>query len=186
MGQRFRLQANFDISSFPADAQVVLTALKRYGMIVSDNGTSWYITGAPDSRWNLNTITQINSVIGANLEAVDTSSMQVSPDSGQAKGASVRTDVPYSPAPAFDLSLNQVMSLTLTGDVGSASVLNLVDGGTYTFLICQDANGNRQFTWPANVLGGMTINPAPGKCSAQQFVSDGALLYATSPGSSNM
>jgi hypothetical protein len=85
MGQRFRLKADFDISSYPEDAQVVLTALKRYGMILADNGSSWYLTGAPDPRWNMNTITKIKGVTGADLEAVDTSSLKVNSHSGQAR-----------------------------------------------------------------------------------------------------
>ena len=92
MGQRFRLKANFDISGFPTDAQVVLLALKKYGLILADNGSSWYITGAPDPRWNMDTISTIRKVTGNDLEAVDSSSLMVSADSGLAKGASLRTN----------------------------------------------------------------------------------------------
>ena len=52
MGLRVRLRASFPTSGFPPQARVVLEALKRYGMIVADNGSSWYITGAPDPRWS--------------------------------------------------------------------------------------------------------------------------------------
>jgi hypothetical protein len=90
MGERFRLKADFDVSTFPEDAQVVLTALKRYGMILADNGSSWYLTGAPDSRWNMDTITKIKGVTGADLEAVDTSSMRINLNSGQARPAPVK------------------------------------------------------------------------------------------------
>ena len=48
MGQRFRLKASFDISGFSPAAQVILQALKKYGMILADNGSSWYISGAPE------------------------------------------------------------------------------------------------------------------------------------------
>lgn len=185
MGTRFRLRADYDISALPGDAQVVLAALKKYGMILADNGSSWFITGAPDPRWNTDTITQINKVTGADLEAVDTSALIVSPDSGQAKGAAQRTDIPYSSAPNFDLSFNSTQSMTLTGDVSSSTLTGLADGAVYTFLICQDPNGAHAFTWPPNVFGGMTIGTTPGRCSAQSFVSDGVSLYATSPGSAN-
>lgn len=83
MGQRFRLKAAFDISSYPADVQVILSALKTYGMFVSDNGSSWYVTGIPDSRWNDETLHELSSVLGANFEAVDESSLMLDPDSGQ-------------------------------------------------------------------------------------------------------
>ena len=52
MGARFRLRAGFDISGFSAANQVILRALKKYGMILADNGSAWYLSGAPDSRWN--------------------------------------------------------------------------------------------------------------------------------------
>jgi hypothetical protein len=52
MGVRFRLLADYDISGFSATHQIILTALKKYGMVIADNGSAWYISGAPDSRWN--------------------------------------------------------------------------------------------------------------------------------------
>jgi hypothetical protein len=52
MGMRVRLKASFDISGFSPSAQVILRALKRYGMILADNGSDWYITGTADARWN--------------------------------------------------------------------------------------------------------------------------------------
>ena len=52
MGLRLRLRSSFRVSSFPYQARVILRALKRYGMIVADNGSSWYVSGAPDARWN--------------------------------------------------------------------------------------------------------------------------------------
>ncbi len=185
MGQRFRLKAGYDISGFPPDAQVVLVALKKYGLLLADNGSSWFISGAPDPRWNMDTITSIRKVTGNDLEAVDSSSLMVSKDSGQAKGAPARTVTTYSATPAFDFSFNQTVSLTLTGDVSSSTLAGFDDGAVYTFLICQDQTGSRSFTWPPNVRGGMTIGSTPNSCSAQQFVSDGATLYATSTGAVN-
>ena len=52
MGMRVRLKAGVDVSGFPADVQVILTALKTYGMMVADNGGAFFVTGAPDVRWN--------------------------------------------------------------------------------------------------------------------------------------
>lgn len=84
MGLRFRLKASFDISPFPADVQVILKALKKYGMIVADNGSSWYLSGEPDPRWNNDSLHTLHQVLGSNFEAVDESGLQVSADSGQA------------------------------------------------------------------------------------------------------
>jgi hypothetical protein len=72
MGARFRLKASFDLSRFTGQAKVVLTALKRYGMILADNGSPWYITGAPDPRWDDDDLHVLNSVSGSAFEAVQT------------------------------------------------------------------------------------------------------------------
>jgi len=85
MGQRFRLRADFDISGFSSEVQVILRALKKYGMIVADNGASWYITGAPDERWNNEQLHELHRVHGSDFEAVDVSSLMVDPDSGQVR-----------------------------------------------------------------------------------------------------
>ena len=82
MGQRFRLKASFDISPYPADVQVILTALKKYGAILADNGSAWYLTGTADSRWNDSTLHQLHLIFGSNLEAVNESSLMTDPDSG--------------------------------------------------------------------------------------------------------
>jgi hypothetical protein len=82
MGLRFRLKAEFDVTPFPADVQVILRALKKYGMFLTDNGSSWYLTGAPDPRWNDNTLRRLREVLGSNFEAVDESGLMLDPDSG--------------------------------------------------------------------------------------------------------
>jgi hypothetical protein len=86
MGQRFRLKATFDISSFPSDVQVILTALKKYGMILADNGSSWYFSGVPDERWNNDDLHEFGQIPGSAFEAVDVSSLMVDPNSGQTSG----------------------------------------------------------------------------------------------------
>ena len=70
MGLRLRLKASYDLSAYHGQALVVLRALKRYGLIVADNGSSWYITGAPDRRWSDEDLNQLKSVPGAAFEAV--------------------------------------------------------------------------------------------------------------------
>ena len=83
MGLRLRLKASVDISSFPPDIQVILTALKHYGMFVADNGPrSWDLSGSPDPRWNNNDIALLGKITGSDFEAVDESALQLSPDSG--------------------------------------------------------------------------------------------------------
>lgn len=83
MGQRFRLKANVNISSFSPEVQVILRALKKYGMIIADNGAAWYLSGAPDERWNNDDLAELSDIHGSDFEAVDVSSLMVDPDSGQ-------------------------------------------------------------------------------------------------------
>jgi hypothetical protein len=87
MGLRLRLKASVDISGFPPQDQIILTALKQYGMIVADNGSNWYLTGAPDSRWNDGVLDQLKTIPGSDFEVVDTSSLLVDPNSGQARSS---------------------------------------------------------------------------------------------------
>jgi hypothetical protein len=70
MGMRVRLRADFDISKFPASAQVILTALKKYGMIVADNGSDWFLSGAPDPRWNDDELNTLKRVKGRDFEVI--------------------------------------------------------------------------------------------------------------------
>ncbi len=70
MGMRVRLTKGYDISGFPPQAKVVLQALKTYGMIVADNGSNWYISGAPDRRWSDDELGTLKSVPGSAFEVV--------------------------------------------------------------------------------------------------------------------
>jgi len=72
MGLRVRLKASFNIGGFDPKVQVLLTALKRYGMILADNGSPWYISGVPDARWNDDAFHLLNQVRGSDFEVVDT------------------------------------------------------------------------------------------------------------------
>jgi len=70
MGMRVRLKASFDISGYPASAQVILRALKKYGMIVADNGSDWYLSGVADSRWNDDEMNSLKNLQGSDFEVV--------------------------------------------------------------------------------------------------------------------
>jgi hypothetical protein len=85
MGQRFRLKAGFDLSGFSPEVQVILRALKKYGMILADNGSSWYITGVPDERWDNDHLHELHQVPGSAFEAVTVSSLIMDSQSGQTK-----------------------------------------------------------------------------------------------------
>ncbi len=87
MGLRLRLKASVDISHFSAQNQIILRALKKYGMMVADNGSNWYISGAPDDRWNNDDLSNLKNIPGSDFEVVDTSLLQISANSGAARGA---------------------------------------------------------------------------------------------------
>jgi len=81
MGQRFRLKASFNIASFSPQTRVVLLALQQYGMILTDNGSAWYVSGAPDPGWDNNQLHELSQLQGTDFEAVDESSLMVDPNS---------------------------------------------------------------------------------------------------------
>ena len=70
MGMRLRLKASFDISGFSPANQVILTTLKKYGMILADNGSAIYISGAPDPRWDNSDLGNLKTVSASNFEVV--------------------------------------------------------------------------------------------------------------------
>lgn len=72
MGARLRLKASVDISKYSAPNQVILTALKKYGMFLADNGGDMFITGAPDPRWDNNDLSAMRAITAANFEVIST------------------------------------------------------------------------------------------------------------------
>ena len=76
MGLRVRLKASFDTTGFPRQSRVVLTALKRYGMILADNGSPWFVSGAPNAKWSNDDLHSLGRVHGSDFEVVDTSRLR--------------------------------------------------------------------------------------------------------------
>ena len=89
MGMRMRLQASYDISSFPAQSRVILTALQKYGMILADNGSAIYITGDPDSRWDNNDLASLKTVPASAFDVILISPLYTA------------SDVPTGPVPTI-------------------------------------------------------------------------------------
>jgi hypothetical protein len=79
MGLRLRLKASYDISGFSGESRVILEAMKKYGVIVADNGSNWYFTGATDPRWDDDDLDQLKGVPGGAFEVVDTGESLVKP-----------------------------------------------------------------------------------------------------------
>jgi len=145
MGARFRLKAGFDISGFSAANQVILTALKRYGMMLADNGSAWFLSGAPDAGWDNTDMHALTGIAGSNFEAVDATVLMVSPDSGQAmqNGVTVNVSpssasVPVSTQKQFTATVtgnsNQAVTWDVNGTVGGDSTVGFIDSvsGLYT------------------------------------------------------
>jgi hypothetical protein len=85
MGARFRLAAGFDEGPYSPETRVVLEAMKHFGMILADNGSNWFFQGAASNSWGTTLLSQLKQVPAAAFEAVDESSLMISPDSGQAR-----------------------------------------------------------------------------------------------------
>ena len=85
MGLRVRLRASFDLRPYPPAVQTILRAMQTYGMMVADNGTSWFVSGAPDERWDNDALHSLGGVHGSDFEVVDTSGMMLDPASGRAR-----------------------------------------------------------------------------------------------------
>ena len=115
MGARLRLKASYDISGFSANMQVILTAMKKYGLILADNGSAMYISGAPDSRWDNDDLHNLGQVTASAFEVVQMNTVYTS------------SNVPTGPAPSIASftatpgSIGSGGSATLSWDAGNAS-----------------------------------------------------------------
>src|SRR5437763_5470647 len=120
MGLRLRLKASFDISGYPADDQVILTAMKKYGLILADNGSAIFISGAPDNRWNNTDLNLLKQITASSFEVVQTGTIFTP------------TNVPTGPSPtisSFSANPTTVMTgqpVTLNWSV-SNSVYNIIN-----------------------------------------------------------
>ncbi len=130
MGQRFRLKASYDISGFSPDVQVILRAMKKYGIVLADNGSDWFISGAHDSRWNDSLLGELKSVSGSAFEAVDVSSLMVDADSAAVAGFYLRMEpaaraIEPGEQTAFTVQSEGVYGGNITLTVSTAPALNV-------------------------------------------------------------
>ena len=72
MGMRFRMKQDYDCTAYTSEVRVLCQAMKRYGMIVADNGSNWYVSGAPDARWSDGNLRDLKRIPGDAFEVVDT------------------------------------------------------------------------------------------------------------------
>jgi hypothetical protein len=98
MGLRLRLRAGVDIAGFPYQARVILQAMRTHGLVVADNGSSGFIGGVPDERWDNDALHRLRRVTLADFEAVDTTPLRISSASAAARGAARPTPGAVVPA----------------------------------------------------------------------------------------
>jgi hypothetical protein len=115
MGERFRLKASFDITPYPSEVQVILRAMKKYGIILADNGSAWFISGAPDPRWNDDNLQTFGQLLGSNFEAVDATVLKIDPNSG----AAIQNGVTVSVSPS-SATVRTTRARTFTATVTGA------------------------------------------------------------------
>jgi hypothetical protein len=118
MGMRLRLKAGYDISGFSTTVQVILAAMKKYGLIMADNGSAMYISGVPDSRWDNNDLHNLSQVTASAFEVVQMNPIYIA------------SNVPQGAAPG-------IASFTATSSSGSGSSVTLswnVSNASYIIL----------------------------------------------------
>jgi hypothetical protein len=149
MGQRFRLKADFDIQPFPTQLQVILRALKKYGMIVADNGSPWFISGVPDERWDNDMLHVLEQVKGSDFEAVDESGLMVNTHSGQASlSHSINLNANPPPQPTRLIFVHHSTGENLLADDNGGLGIALMNNRYFT----SDTN----YGWGPNGIGSLT------------------------------
>ena len=144
MGLRLRLKADFDISGYPADDQVILTCMKTYGLILADNGSAIFITGAPDSRWNNDDLALLKQVTASDFDVVETGTVYTPSNvpTGASPTISSFTANPTTAAPGQPVTLSWVTTgqsyniiSPQVGPVRGSSVIIAAPSATTTFTL---------------------------------------------------
>jgi hypothetical protein len=182
MGERFRLKQSFDISGFSPADRVILQALKDYGMIVADNGSPWYLSGAPSDRWSDDDLHQLTQVVGADFEAVDLTPIVsgISPNNGPAaggtgvtitglnfSGGAGLTQVYFGNTPAGSVQIVSDTEIIATAPAGTAGTMDVTVHSPYGVSSTGAAD---QFTYTSG---------SPGTGPASQFQVSGVPATAT-------
>jgi hypothetical protein len=137
MGMRLRLKSSYDLSGFSATNQVLLTAMKKYGLIMADNGSAMYISGAPDSRWDNNDLHNLGQVPASAFEVVAMNPIYTA------------SNVPQGAAPVISSFTAASSSIAM----GSSTTLNWnVNGASYVIISPWPGalRGSSVAVWPAS------------------------------------
>jgi flagellar hook assembly protein FlgD len=150
MGQRFRLKANFDISGFSPQVQVILKALKKYGMILADNGSSWFISGVPNKDWNNDILHELHNVKGSDFEAVDVSSLMISPNSGAALQSGLANTITVTSPNGGESWIRgslYTITWTSTGSVGNVMIEYSTNNGSSWTTVVSSTTNDGAYSW---------------------------------------
>lgn len=121
MGLRVRLKAGVDISAYPPQARVILAALKRYGMILADNGSAWYLSGAPDDRWDNTQLATLSGIHGSDLEVVQMGTVYTAAPASPAPAISGFTSTPVTGGVQLSWTATNATRAFITPEVGWAT-----------------------------------------------------------------
>jgi hypothetical protein len=154
MGTRLRLKANFDVSTLSATNQVILNAMKKYGLILADNGSSMYISGAPDSRWNKSDLHNLGAVTASDFDVIQISPLYTS------------ANVPSGPSPtissftASSTSISSGTAVTLSWQVSGASyvIVSPAVGATRGTSVSVSPTASTTYTLSATNAFGQTAS----------------------------
>ncbi|HLH07104.1 MAG TPA: hypothetical protein VKW78_07700 [Terriglobales bacterium] len=144
MGMRMRLKAGFDVSGFSATNQVILNAMKKYGIIMADNGSSMYISGAPDSRWDNNDLHNLGSVTAGDFEVVQMNPVYTASNVPQGSAPTISTfsasstTVRAGTQVILNWSVSNASYLIISPQVGAVrgNSVPVVPNSTTTYTLC--------------------------------------------------
>ncbi len=154
MGARLRLKASFDVSGYSATNQVILNAMKKYGLILADNGSAMYISGAPDDRWNNSDLHLLNGVTAADFDVLALSPVYTN------------SNYPTGPAPTISsfiasaTSISSGTQVTLSWQVASADyiIISPTVGATRATSVSVSPTATTTYTLYAANANGQTTS----------------------------
>jgi hypothetical protein len=158
MGLRLRLKASFNVASFTGHSRVILDALRKYGMLVADNGSSWFISGSTDARWNDTDLDQLKSVPGSAFEVVQSGPLigQVTPTATPVASATPTVAAACTPRPPVALSVTLTgvgrLQATITAQASANARLSSLRLGTATNAVVDVPGG------PTGTAGNVTVS----------------------------
>jgi hypothetical protein len=139
MGLRVRLKANYDISNVTGQSKIILQALKKYGMILADNGSSWFISGTSNPLWDDNDLNQLKKIPGSAFEVVYTGPIKTAP-------SSITITKPQTGEVITGGSTNYIVTSTTSG-VDTLRTLEFSSDGGTTWQLVSGTRGTTTFSW---------------------------------------